>query len=70
MNSSEHNPHWPGRIIGAIAVAGAAFLGLCFWDTWGLGVPVRIAVSVTLGILFLIFGGSVWRWVSEIDIWS
>lgn len=62
--------HWIGRIIGGITVAVAAFVLLSIWDTWELGVPVRGAVSGALGGLFLIFGGSIWRWVDQIDWWS
>ena len=62
--------HWIGRIIGGITVAVAAFVSLSLWDTWELGVPVRAAVSGALGGLFLIFGGSIWRWVDQIDWWS
>ena len=68
--SAEDNSHWLCRIIGAITVAGAAFVLLWFWETWDLSIAIRIAVSLILGIMFLVFGGSVWRWIDEIDTWS
>ncbi len=70
MESSGHNSHWIGRIIGAVAITGASFVSLWYWDTWELSRPVRIAVSITLGVLFIVFGGSVWRWIEEIDLMS
>ena len=70
MKPSGDNSHWIGRSVGAVAVAAAAFVLLGFWDTWELSMPVRIGVAILLGILFLCFGGSIWRWIDEIDTWS
>jgi uncharacterized integral membrane protein len=70
MTSSDQNSHWIGRIAGAIVVTGASFLSLCFWDSWGLPLPVIVCVAVVLGVLFLVFGGSVWRWIDRIDTFS
>ncbi len=70
MKKSEQSIHWVGRIFGGITVAGVSFILFWFWDTWELSLPVRIILSITVGILFLIFGGNVWRWIEEIDLWS
>ena len=70
MGESEDRNFWLIRIIGAIVVTVVTFLSLCFWDTFGLGVPVAVAVSLVVGVLFLIFGGSIGKWVEEIYWWS
>lgn len=70
MKNSEFASNLFGRIIGAITVTGAAFFLLGWWDTWGLSMHNRMIVSAALGVLFLLFGDSVWRWIANIDLWS
>jgi len=70
MNCSNTNSHWIGRILGAVVLGTAGFTLLSYWNTWGLSEPIRLGISVTLGLLFLIFGGSIWRWIAEVDYWS
>ena len=70
MNDSDQHIYWIGRILGAIAVAGATFGLFWFFDTWGLGVLIQAAISLAAGGLFLVFGGSVLRWIGEILDWA
>jgi hypothetical protein len=67
---SLENTSFFGRIIGAIMLSGGSYLLLTFWDTWNLDSDLIIMISVILGILFLLFGGSLWNWINNIDTWS
>ncbi|MFO7898276.1 MAG: hypothetical protein R6V58_04360 [Planctomycetota bacterium] len=66
MQGSDRIGHWIKRAIGAIVVAGAAFGLLSLFGEWGLSVVARVAVSVGLAALYLVIGGSIWRWIGEL----
>ncbi len=70
MSDSNGSHHWIGRIVGGIVVAAASYGLLLFWDTWDLSHETQLMVSGGLGLLFVVFGGSVWRWIDNIDLWS
>jgi hypothetical protein len=67
---SSENTSLFGRIIGAIVLSGSSYFLLTFWSIWDLESDVIIVISAILGILFLLFGGSVWNWINNIDTWS
>ena len=56
-------PAFAERVIGGVIVGAIAYGTLWFWNTWELSEPVRFAISGVLGVLFLLFGGSPWRWI-------
>jgi len=66
MPPNSRNSHWLGRIIGGLVVAAVAFALLSIFDTWGLGLAVRLVISLVLGAIFTLFGGRAWRFIVEI----
>jgi hypothetical protein len=70
MTSSKENGHWIVKIAGSLFIFVAAFLLLHFWSLWELGIVLSVTVAAALAVLFLVFGGSVWRWIAEISNWS
>ena len=70
MNDSDKHLYWIGRILGAIAVAGVTFGLLWFFDRWELGLLIQAGIALAAGGLFLVFGGSVLRWLDEISDWT
>jgi hypothetical protein len=59
-----------GRVIGAIVIGAATFVFLWYWDSWNLSLMIRFIISAVAALLYAVIGGSVWRWVSNIDLWS
>ena len=70
MTLSKENGHWIARVAGSLFVFIAALLLLHFWSLWELGLVFNVAVAAALAVLFLIFGGSLWRWIEEIWNWA
>jgi hypothetical protein len=70
MESSGRGTDWILRTLGAAVLFAASFGALWYWNTWELTLTVRLAISAGLGVLFLIFGGNVWNWISDIDDWA
>ena len=59
-----------GRIAGAVVVAAGTYGVLWYWDTWGLNHEIRLGIAGALGVLFLVVGRNVWRWIDNIESWS
>jgi hypothetical protein len=71
MSSDENGTNWIWRILVAIVIAASVFIILqLLYTELGLSMPVRIGISAACGILYLIFGGSIWDWISQFAPWD
>lgn len=70
MKPSDQPGYWIGRVIGAVIIAPAAYFSLSFFAMEDFSAETRLAIAGGLGLLFLIFGGNIWRWIGEIFDWS
>ena len=59
-----------GRIAGAVVVAAGTYAVLWYWDTWELSQEICVGIAGVLGLLFLLFGRNVWRWIDNVEFWS
>ena len=69
MSPSDTSSYWIGRIIGAVIIAPLAYVALIYYDTWELSGEIRLAIAGGTGLLFLILGGSIWRWIDGLIDW-
>ena len=58
------------RLVGCSIVGAATYFLLGLTSDWGLSDEGRLVVAVIAALAFLWLGGSVWRWIDEISIWS
>jgi hypothetical protein len=62
---------WAARIGGGVVVAGAAYFLLSYTTLWeDFNRHIRLGAAVGLGILFIIAGKPLWRWIGELIDWT
>ena len=67
---SARTVEWFLRLIGAHLVGAIAFFAVGPWFDLDLSRPIRLVIASAVGILFFFVGGSIWRWIEELDFWT
>jgi hypothetical protein len=58
------------RIVGGVIIFTVSYLLLNFWNIWGLSRNSVFIISICLGVIFVLLGGSILEWIEEIHFWS
>ena len=72
MKEHSVNPwgRWICKAVAGIVVAGVAYLALLWLDTSEVfPLALRIGIAGSIGILFVLLGRCVWKWIAEILSW-
>jgi hypothetical protein len=60
--------NWIWRLLGGGLLGGIAYAPASL--VWGLSTGLSASIGVTVGLLFLILGGQLIRWLTELLYWS
>ena len=58
------------RIVGGVIIFALSYLILNFWNAWGLSRDLIFIISICLGVVFAFLGGSIFRWIDNIEFFS